>query len=69
MENDKKATMYLKLTDRLPVREIEINTEAQNPDVELNVFFDTESFRDEIIIDKIDVNKKLRFYEVYKKTE
>ena len=43
MENDKTATLSLKLTDRIPVREIEIDTEAQNLDVELNVLFDTES--------------------------
>ena len=29
MENDKTATMSLKLTDRIPVREIEIDTEAK----------------------------------------
>ena len=30
MENDKTATMPLKLSDRIPVKEIEIDTEAQN---------------------------------------
>ena len=44
MENDKTATMSLKLTDRIPVKEIEIDTEAQNPDIELNVLLDTENF-------------------------
>ena len=42
MENDKTATMSLKLTNRIPVKEIEIDTEAQNPDIELNVLLDTE---------------------------
>ena len=36
MENDKSATLSLRLTDRISVREVEIDTEAQNPDVELN---------------------------------
>ena len=57
--------MYLKLTDRIPVREIEIGTEAQNPDVALNVLFSTENFGDEINIDEIDVIKKLGLYEDY----
>ena len=69
MENDKTATMSLKLTDRIPVREIEIDTEAQNPGVELNVLFDTENFGDEINSDEIDVIKKLGLYEDYKKKQ
>ena len=48
MEKDKTATMSLKLTDRIPVREIEIDTEAENPDVELNVLLDTEINDDEL---------------------
>ena len=69
MENDKTATMSLKLTDRIPVKEIEIDTEAQNPDNELNVLLDTENFSDEINSDELDVLKKLGFYDEYKKRQ
>ena len=55
--------MSLKLTDRIPVKEIEIDTDAQNPDVELNVLFDTETFIDEINNDELDVLEKLGFYD------
>ena len=67
MENDKTATMCLKLTDRIPVKEIEIDTEAQNPDFELNVLFDTESLSDEINSDEVNFLKKSGYYEDYKK--
>ena len=66
MENDKTATMSLKLTDRIPFREIEIDTEAQNPDIELNVLFDTENFSDEINSEEVNFLKKLGYYEDYK---
>ena len=69
MENDKTATMSSKLTDRIPVKEIEIDTEAQNPDIELNVLLDTENFSDEINSDELDVLKKLGFYDEYKKRQ
>ena len=69
MENDKTANVSLKLTDRILVREIEIDTEAQNPDVEQNVLIDTENVGDEIKSDKIDVIKKLGLYEDYKKKQ
>ena len=69
MENDKSATMSLKLTDRIPVKEIEIDTEAQNPDVELNVLFDTEGLGDEINEDEVNFLKKLGVYEDYKKRQ
>ena len=66
MENDKTATMSLKLTDRIPVKEIEIDTEAQNPDVELNVLFDTQNLCDEINEDEVNIPKKIGVYEKYK---
>ena len=69
MENDKSETMSLKLTDRIPVREIEIDTEAQNPDVELNVLFDIDNFDDEANNAELDVLKKLGVYEDYKKKQ
>ena len=69
MENDKTATMSLKLTDRIPVREIEIDTEAQRPDVELNVLLDTETPNDEINLEVLDALKKLGYYEDYKKRQ
>ena len=69
MENDKTATMSLKLTDRIPVREIKIATEAQNPDVELNVLFDIDNFDDEANNAELDVLKKLGVYEDYKKKQ
>ena len=69
MENDKTATMSLKLTDRIPVREIEIDTEAQNPDIELNVLFDTENFSDEINNEGVNFLKKFGYYEDYKKRQ
>ena len=53
IENDKTATLSLKLTDRIPKKEIEIDTEAQKPDIELNVLFDTESLSDEINSDEV----------------
>ena len=40
MESDRAATLFSKLADGIPVRETEIDREAQNPDVELNVLFD-----------------------------
>ena len=58
--------MSLKLTDRIPVKEIEIDTEAQNPDVELNVLFDTEGLGDEINEDEVNFLKKLGVSEDYK---
>ena len=69
MENDKTATMSLKLTDRLPVREIETDTEAQNPDVELNVLFDTDNLCDETNNDEVNFLKKLGYYEDSKKRQ
>ena len=69
MENDKTATMSLKLTDRIPVREIEIDTEAQNPDVELNVLLDTEINDDELNGDALNALKKIGLYEEYKKRQ
>ena len=48
---------------------MEIDTEAQNPDIELNVLLDTENFSDEINSDEIDVLKKLGFYDEYKKRQ
>ena len=48
MENDNTATMSSKLTDKIPVREIGIDTEAQNPDVELNVLIDIDKFDEKI---------------------
>ena len=69
MENDKTATMSLKLTDRIPVKEIEIDTEAQNPDVELNVLLDAEISNDEVKLDVLDALKKLGFYDEYKKRQ
>ena len=56
-ENDKTATISLKITYRIPVREIEIDTEAQNPDVELNMIFDIENFGDEINKDDVSFKK------------
>ena len=67
IENDKTATISIKLTDRIPVKEIEIDTEAQNPDVELNVVLDAEIPNDEINVDVLDALKKLGYYEDYKK--
>ena len=49
MENDKTATMSLILTDRIPVKEIEIDTEAQNTEVERNVLLYTETNDDELM--------------------
>ena len=46
--------MSSKLTDGTPVKEIEINTEAKNPDVELNVLFHTENLCDEINNDEVN---------------
>ena len=61
--------MSLKLTDRIPVKEIEIDPEAQNPDIELNVSFDTESLSDEINSDEVNFLKKLGYYEDDKKRQ
>ena len=69
MENDKSATVSLKLTDRIPVKEIEIDTEAQNPDAELNVLFDTEGLGEEINEDEVNFLRKLGVYEDYKKRQ
>ena len=66
MENDKTATILLNLTDRTPVRGIEIDTEAQNPDIELNVLLDTENFSNDINSDELDLLIKLGFYDEYK---
>ena len=48
---------------------IEIDTEAQNPDIELNVLFDIENFDDEINSAELDVLKKLGVYDDYKKKQ
>ena len=69
MENVKAATMSLKLTDRIPVREIEIDTEAQNPNVELNVLFDIDNFDDEANNAELDVLKKIGDYEHLKRQQ
>ena len=69
MENDKSATMSLKLIDRIPVREIEIDTEAQNPDIDLNVLFDTENFSDETKSEEVNFLKKFGYFEDYKKRQ
>ena len=69
MENDKTATMSLKLTDRTPVREIEIDTEAENPDVEINVLLDTEITDDELIGDALNALKKFGLYDECKKRQ
>ena len=69
MENDKAPTMSLKLTDRILVREIEIDTEAQNPNVELNVLFDIDNFDNEANNAELDVLKKLGVYEDFKKKQ
>ena len=58
----------MKLTDRIPVKEIEIDTEAQNPDIELNLF-DTERFSDEMNSDEVNFLMKLGYYEDYKKRQ
>ena len=57
-EKDKTATMFLKLTDRVPIREIEIAREAQNPDVEMNLLLDTEISNNELNGDVSDALKK-----------
>ena len=69
MENDKTTTMSLKLTDRIPVKEIEIDTEAQNPDVDLSVLLEAEISNDELNVDVLDALKKLGFYDEYKKRQ
>ena len=69
MENDKTATISLKLTARIPVREIEIDTEAQNPDVELNVLLDTEINDDELNGEALNALKKIGLNEEYKKRQ
>ena len=68
IEND-ETPMSLKLTDRIPVREREIDTEAQNPDVELNVLVDIENFDNDINSAELGVLKKFEIYEDYKKKQ
>ena len=53
--------MSLKITDRIPVKEKEIDTEAQNTDVELNVLLDAETSNDEINVDALDALKKFDY--------
>ena len=68
MENDKTATMSLKLTDRFPVREIEIDTEAQNPDIEMNALFDEhQALGNQVTDETLQQLKTLGLYEEYKK--
>ena len=68
MENDKTATLSLKLTDRIPVREIEIDTEAQNPDIEMNALFDEHQALGNQVTDEIlQQLKTLGLYGEYKK--
>ena len=68
MENDKTATMSLKLTDRIPVREIEIDTEAQNPDIEMNALFDEhQALGNQVTDETLQQLKTLGLYEEYKK--
>ena len=64
MENDKTATISLKLTDRIPVREIEIDTEAQNPDIEMNAFFDEhQALGNQVTDETLQQLKTLGLYE------
>ena len=61
MGNDRTAKLSLKLTNRVAVRKIEIDTEAQNPDFELNVLLDTEITDDELNWDALNAHKILDF--------
>ena len=64
-----KLTFFKKNSDRILVRELEIDTESENPDVELNVLFDTEIL-DEINKDEVNfLLKKLGYYDDYKKRQ
>ena len=68
MENDKTATISLKLTDRIPVKEIETDTEAKNPDIELNTLFsEYQTFGDQVSTETLQQLKNLGLYEEYKK--
>ena len=69
MENDKAAILSLKLTDRIPVREIEIDTEAQNPNSELNVLFDIDNFDDEANNAELHVLKNSEFMKIIKRNK
>ena len=55
--------MSLKLTDRIPIREID--AEAQNPEVELNVLLDT-GITDELNGDALNTLKKIGLFDEYK---
>ena len=66
MENDKTAKMFFKLTDRIPVTEIEIDIEPQNPDAELNVLLDSEINDVELNKDALNALKKNGFFDEYK---
>ena len=61
--------MSLKLTDRIPVREIEIDNEAQNPDVEISLLLDTEINDDELNGDAQNALKRIGLYDEYKKRQ
>ena len=67
MENEKTATKFLMLTERIPVREIAID--KQNPEVELTVLLDIEITDDELNGDALNNLKKLGLYDEHKKRQ
>ena len=69
MQTDPNLTLQIKLTDRVPVREIEIETEAKAPEVSLSNNCEIESFSEEIhpVVDEhlIKQLKALGFYDQF----
>ena len=48
MQTDPTLTLSLKLTDRIPIKEIEIETEAKSPDVALSNILDRSPFPESV---------------------
>ena len=60
MQTDPNLTLQIKLTDDVPVREIEIETEAKAPDVSLSNISEIALFSEEIqpVVDEHLINQQ-----------
>ena len=68
MQTDPEAQFSLRLTEKVPVREIEIESEAETPDVSLNTIeeiIDAFKEEDEIDLAMVEKLKELGMYETY----
>ena len=68
MQTDSEAQFFCRLTEKVPVREFEIELEAETPDVSLNTIekiIDAFKEEDEIDLAVVEKLKELGMYEAY----